>query len=341
MSRGHDKSFAGQRILVTGATGFLGGAVAHALCSNGAQVVAHGRSAAAGTKLSDAGLSVALAPLEDRNAIHRVVADARPDAIVHCAAKSAPFGRRRDFMAANVTGTAHVLEAAAQANVERFVHISSPSIYCQGEALEDVCEDAPLPTPSINHYAETKRLGEDLVAEAHRRGLGTVTLRPRAIYGPGDNALFPRLLAALEDGKLPVIGSGENRIDLTYIDDAVQGVQRALVSGPRSLGRAYNLTSGEPVRLWPLIDDLCRRLELTPPSRRVGRRTARAAAFILESWHRVAKRPGEPRLTRYSVDSLSLDATLDISAAKRDLGYAPTVSVEEGVAQFVESLAVR
>lgn len=326
------------RILVTGATGFLGGAVARELHADGAEVFAHGRSAKAADVLISDGMGVTLTPLEDRDAVYVMVSAAQPDAIVHCAAKSAPFGRELDFIGANVMGTMHLLEAVAQVGTPRFVHISSPSIYCAGRALENVNEDARLPSRRINHYAATKLASEELVRQAHDAGFPTVILRPRAIYGPGDNALFPRLLAALKDGKLPVIGSGENRIDLTYIDDAVHGVKQALVAGPHCLGRAYNLTSGEPVHLWDLIRDLCQRLDLPPPTRRVGRRAARMAAFGMETWHRLARRPGEPRLTRYSVDSLSLDATLDISAAKRDLGYEPTVSVEEGVARFVASL---
>ena len=327
-----------RRVLVTGATGFLGGAVARKLHADGAHVIAHGRSTAAGDRLAEAGLSVALADLVDEAAARALVQEAAPEAIVHCAAKSAPFGPRREFVAANVDGTRHLLDAALAAGVERFVHISSPSIYCAGLALDGVAEDAPLPSSPINHYAGTKLLGEGLVAARHAEGLPTITLRPRAIYGPGDNALFPRLLAALRGGQLPVIGTGTNRIDLTYIDDAVQGVTRALEAGPHCFGRAYNLTSGESAPLWDLIRDLCRRLDLAPPTRRVSRPVARTAAAMAEAWHRLARRPGEPRLTRYSVDSLSLDATLDISAARRDLGYAPLGSVAEGIERFVASL---
>ena len=338
MAQALPQTFSGQRILVTGATGFLGGATARALHAQGAQVTAHGRSAIAGKRLAAEGMRVALIPLENSQAVHELVTQVAPDGIVHCAAKSAPFGPHVEFFRANVDGTAHLLEAARDAGVKRFVHISSPSIYCGGRDLDRVREDAPLPSSPINHYAATKRLAEGLVKVASRAGLSTVTLRPRAIYGPGDNALFPRLLIALEDGKLPVIGSGTNRIDLTFIDDAVQGVTRALCSGPHCAGQTYNVTSGESVHLWELIEDLCRRLDLTPPTRRVSRSAARAAAFLAEGWHRLARRPGEPRLTRYSVDSLSLNATLDISAARRDLSYEPLVSIEEGMERFVKSL---
>lgn len=330
------------RVLVTGATGFLGGAVARSLHAQGHGVLAHGRDAAAAQRLSDDGIEVALASLEDPGSVAELFTRASSgraiDAVVHCAAKSAPFGRLADFVKANVDGTRHILEASRRVSVERFVHISSPSIYCQGAALDAVREDAPLPARAINHYATTKRQAEELVQAAHVAGLAAVTLRPRAIYGPGDNALFPRLLTALDAGRLPVIGDGKNRIDLTFIDDAVHAVHCALVAEPHCFGGAFNVTSGEPVALWDLIADLCKRLNIEAPTRTISHTAARRIAAIAETAHRVFRRSGEPVLTRYSVDSLSLDATLDISAARRDLSYTPKVSVAQGVDRFLASL---
>lgn len=328
----------GPRILVTGATGFLGGAVARALRAQGADVLGQGRSAATAAALEKAGVAMHRMELEDRAAVQACFDAFRPDRVIHCAAKSAPFGRRADFVRANVDGTRHLLEASCAAGIQRFVHISSPSIYCAGDPLVHVPEDTPLPRRAINAYAETKRAAESLVEEAHGRGLPCVILRPRALYGPGDNALFPRLLLALKDRKLPIIGDGENRIDMTYIDDAVASVQLALVAEDRCLGRAYNITSGESVHLWDLISTLADRLQLERPARRISRRTAHLAAAVLESLHRVLRLRGEPRLTRHAVDSLSLDATLDITAARRELGYEPRVSVEEGVRRSLASL---
>lgn len=328
----------GSRILVTGATGFLGGAVARAFERDGAEVLGTGRNEAALERLQVSGIQVEPVSFEDRQRTADCLNAFQPDEVVHCAAKSAPYGPRPEFVSANVEGTQNLLEASRQAGVRRFVHVSSPSIYCAGAPLHNVDEQAPLPPRSINAYAETKRLAESLVRRAHGAGLPCVILRPRAIYGPGDNALFPRLLRALKDGKLPIIGDGTNRIDLTYIDDAVASTRLALSAAPRCLGRAYNITSGESVRLWDLIATLADRLGLEPPRRRISRRSARRAATALEAIHRVFRRAGEPRLTRHTVDSLSLDATLDISAARRELGYEPAVSVSEGVERFLASL---
>ncbi len=330
---------ADSRVLVTGATGFLGEAAARALQAQGAIVLGAGRNRETIARLEKGGIEMRQLELEDASQVRACFDDFAPDSVVHCAAKSAPYGRRADFLRANVEGTRHLLDASRDSGVQRFVHISSPSIYCAGLPLDNVAEDAPLPARAINAYAESKREAERLVQAASRAGLPCVILRPRAIYGPGDSALFPRLLVALKDGKLPIIGDGTNRIDLTYIDDAVRSILLALAASTRGLGKAYNITSGESVRLWDLIQALAERLELAPPRRRISRRTAHVAATCLEALHRVLRRGGEPRLTRHSVDSLSLDATLDISAARRDLDYAPRVSVQDGVERFLASLA--
>ncbi|MEM8709340.1 MAG: NAD-dependent epimerase/dehydratase family protein [Planctomycetota bacterium] len=328
----------GKRVLVTGATGFLGGAVAKALHAAGAHIVAHGRSACAAADLERQGLEVWLSSLEDRASVAAFLAKTPPELVVHSAALSAPFGPREAFVRSNVDATATVLEASERAGVTRFVHVSTPAIYSSGRPLVSVREDATLPPRAINHYAATKRIAESLVQSANGRGLPTVILRPRAIYGPGDRALFPRLVRALEAGRLPIIGDGRNRIDLTYIDDAVHGVERALLAGEQALGGVYNLTGPEPAALWEVIERLCVELDLPRPGRRVSHRAARAAALAAETLHRLLRRKGEPALTRYSVDSLALDAGLDISAARRDLGYRPSVTVDEGVRRFLESL---
>lgn len=325
------------RIAITGATGFLGGAAARRFLRQGHILLAQGRDRGALSALEAMGALTVAADLgtDDDAASFRVACERfAPDALVHSAAKSAPFGRLRDFEAANVSGTQAVLDAARASGTKRLIHISTPSLYCAGEVLHLVREDSPLPPRSINHYAATKRTAEDLVRRAPD-ALETLILRPRALFGPGDTALFPRLLRALEDGRLPVIGDGASRIDLTYIDNATQAIELALFADEAAVGGTFNVTNGEPVALWPLIRELCAELDLPPPARSIPRPVARAAALTAELVHRLLRRPGEPRLTRYSVDSLSLDATLDITAARERLGYDPEVPMAEGVRRFI------
>ena len=326
----------GARVLVTGATGFLGGHVAERLRGAGAEVIAHGRSDRL-DGFAASGLDTARADISDRDATCAIFAQVGPEFVVHCAAKSAPFGPRAEFERANVDGTENVVRASRLIGVRGFVHISTPSVYCSGQPLRLVREDAPLPRHAINHYAATKREAESLIT-----GVPSVILRPRAIFGPGDTALFPRLLRALEGGRLPIIGDGKNIVDLTYVDNVAQCIERALErlrSDPNSVnGHTYNVTNGESIHLWDLIGELAQRFEKPKPRKRIPYGVARKIAGLSEGWHRATRSKGEPRLTRYSVDSLALDATLDIGAARGDLGYEPEVGMSEGVERFVASV---
>lgn len=327
-------------VLVTGATGFLGGAVARRLAQQGRRVLATGRRQDVGAELIGEGVPFRAARLEDPGDVAALFdvreAGAAIRAVVHCAALSAPWGPRAEFEAANVTATESLVQASLAACVERFVHVSTPALYFDGTDRQDVREDAPLPRPQ-NHYTRTKLDAERIVDRGVAAGLGAVTLRPRALFGPGDTTIFPRLLRAMERGRLPVIGTGRNRVDLTYIDNAALAVERALDAADHVVGRKYNITNGEPVALWPLLERLARELGFTPPSRRMGRRTARVVAHTLELLHGAFAPRREPLLTRYTVGLLAADTTLDITAARLDLGYRPSVSIEEGVARFLAS----
>ncbi|MEZ6014997.1 MAG: NAD(P)-dependent oxidoreductase [Planctomycetota bacterium] len=320
-------------ILVTGATGFLGGAVARRLALDGS-VLATGRRPERGRALVEGGVSFLAAELSDPRQVAALFAGGRVHVVLHCAALSAPWGRRAAFEAANVDATRNLVEAALGSQVARFVHVSTPAVYFDGRDRHDVREDAPLPRPR-NHYARTKLAAERVIDAAVQRGLPAITLRPRALFGPGDTTIFPRLLRAMEHGRLPILGSGTNRIDLTYIDNAVKALELALAAPEDFVGRTYNITDGAPLALWPLLQRLAAELGFKPPTRRVSRRAAHALAGGLELLYRGLGLAREPLLTRYTVGLLSADTTLDISAARGDLGYEPEVGFEAGLARFL------
>jgi nucleoside-diphosphate-sugar epimerase len=314
------------RILVTGGTGFLGRRCVAVLSGDGYAVRAVGRDEAVCRQLAAAGVEVVRADLRDRSAI--VAACAGVDAVVHAGALSAPWGRQGDFRAINVGGTAHVLDGCKQHRVERMIYISSPSVTFDGRDHLNQDESAPYPRTWMSVYSHTKKLGEDLTNEARDRGLQTVILRPKAIFGPGDRALLPRLLLASRQGRLPQVGDGRNLVDLTYVDNVVHAVCLALTAD-RAIGRTYLITNDEHVPLWELIRDVLRRLGASAALRARPYRLVYAVAAMLELKARLFG--GEPLLTRYTTAVLGRTQTYDISAARRDLGYAPLVSVAEGV----------
>jgi 2-alkyl-3-oxoalkanoate reductase len=323
------------RVLVTGATGFLGGAVARRLHAAGHEVLATGRDPDRGAALASAGLRFIATDLASQDGAGVLCRE--QDWIVHCAALSSPWGAYQRFYSANVVATRNLLEAATRSGVLRFVHISTPSIYMGGGSRFDVHENDPLPAP-VNAYAATKREAEGIVRAASQAGLRSVILRPRAIFGPGDRTLFPRLLHALKSRRLPVIGDGQNRVDLTYIENVVDAVEAACTAPEPAVGQVYNITNGEPVRLWPLIGQLARALRLAPPTRRLSRSTAMAVATVMESVCRATRVTKEPMLTRYAVQVLSDSMTLNIDRARCFLGYEPRVRVLDGLRRFVRSL---
>lgn len=323
------------RILVTGATGFLGGHVARRLKARGHDVVATGRDLAAGARLHALGIPFVAADLAAREQVHGLAKDC--ECVVHSAALSSPWGPEASFVRANVTSTDHLLDELRRARVRRLVHISTPSVYMGSGSRLKVREEEPLP-PFVNAYARTKWLSEKRVMLASAWGLEAIALRPRALFGPGDTTIFPRLVRALSKGRLPIIGSGDNIVDLTYIDNAVDAVELACHAGLSAVGQVYNISNGEPVPLWSVVGKLSRALGYAPPRRRVSRTTAMAAARLLERGATWMGSEHEPMLTRYSVRVLSDSMTLDISKARRLLGYAPKVSIDEGLERFVHSL---
>ena len=319
------------KILITGGTGFLGRHLVWRLASSGAEVVFTGRNAAAAGQVSGQAVGqVQWQPLQhgtpDAATILAQVAE-RADVVIHCAALSTPWGRIEDFHNANVASTAEVLSACHANAVKRFVHISTPSLYFDFRDRLNIREDSPLPSP-VNEYARTKAAAEALVRAAPPAE--TVILRPRALFGPWDQTLMPRLLRVMQRGRLPVMRGGRIQLDLTYIDNVVDAVFLAATRPlPRPL-MTYNVSNGEPQELLTLLEKMASEFSIPLRTRRLPWPIVRFAASSLEAVARLGNGK-EPLLTRYSAGVLAFSQTLDISALQKDLGYQPAVSIDEGI----------
>jgi nucleoside-diphosphate-sugar epimerase len=274
-----------------------------------------------------ADVELARGDLRDANAVHAACAGV--DAVIHAGALSQPWGRPEDFEAVNVAGTQNVLDACRAAGVRRLVHISSPSVAFTGSDQREIGDDVPFAARCLSVYSRTKQAAESLVA---RSGVPSVVLRPKALFGPGDRTLLPRLVALAESGRLVQIGDGSNEVDLTYVDNAVDAIVAALAS-ERALGRTYHVTNGEHARLWDVIRELIAGLGFDPHLRIVPYRAAWTIAAGLELRARLFG--GEPRLTRYTVAILARTQTYDIRGAQRDLSYVPRVSLAEGLERTI------
>lgn len=320
-------------ILITGGTGFLGRRVAALAIARGHRVRLLGRDFGAVGDLLAAGAEGVRADLRDPASVRRACAGA--DAVIHAGALSAPWGLRADFFATNVGGTAAVIAGCRAAGVTRLVYISSPSVTFAGRDVHHETEAAPYPRRFASVYSLTKKLGEDRVNAAAQGGLPATILRPKAIFGPGDNALLPRLLDAARRGRLIRIGDGRNRVDLTYVDNVAHAALLAL-DAPAAVGRTYTITNDAHPRLWTVIGAVLRGVGLPDAPRPVPLAAALAVAGLLEARARLTGR--EPLLTRYSAAILAREQTYDIAAVRRDLGYTPIVSLDDGIARTLAAL---
>lgn len=314
-------------ILVTGGTGFLGRHLAKGLLARGHRVRLMGRNFAGVQDLLHSGAAPLRADLRDRESV--IAACRGAEAVFHVGALSAPWGPGRVFHDINVGGTEAVLAGCREHGARRVVYVSSPSVVFDGRDHIMLREDAPYPRRFASVYSLTKKLGEDLVNAENRRGqLETVILRPKAMFGPGDQSLLPRLVEVARRKRLPQIGDGRNLVDLTYVENVTQALILSLDS-PAAPGKTYTITNGEHVPLWPTVRMVLRRTGLPDDLRPLPLPVALALARLMEIG--AALRRKEPLLTTYTVGILARTQTYDISAARRDLGYNPTVSVAEGI----------
>ncbi|UYB51858.1 NAD-dependent epimerase/dehydratase family protein [Xanthomonas sp. AM6] len=318
------------RILVTGASGFIGAHIVRALAAQGAQVRASGRNAAALAAFAgDPRIDVVRAELcrdDLASLLHGC------EAVIHCAALSAPWASAEVFRQANVVATERMLAAAQRAQVRRFVHFSSPSIYFRFADQYQVTEDFTPPPRWIGGYPQTKWEAEEKVRAAAAAGLPALVLRPRAVFGHGDNAIVPRLLAVAQRGWFPLVHGGRAMIDVCCVENAVAAALAALRAEQFGDGRAYNISNGAPIAVRDLLTELFAALRLRVRLLPVPRRLALALATVGEQIALRRRGQPEPRLSRYGIGVLGYSQTLDIGRARRELGYAPVLSTEAGIA---------
>jgi nucleoside-diphosphate-sugar epimerase len=321
------------RVLVTGGGGFLGAALCRALMARGDAV----RSLARGEypALAAMGVDVRRGDVADREAVMDAVADC--DAVCHVAAKAGVWGPFAEYHRANVVGTQHVIDACRQHGVGRLVYTSSPSVVYAGHDECGVDESVPYPATYLTHYPRTKAEAERLVLAANGPQLATVSLRPHLIWGPGDNHLLPRLLAKARAGKLRRVGPGTNIVDTTYIDNAVHAHVAALdrlSPDAACAGRTYFIANDQPRPLWELIDQMLACGDAPPVTRGISATAAYAVGGMLELIYGALRLSAEPPMTRFVARQLATSHWYDLTAAKRNLGYSPIVTVDDGLARL-------
>jgi 2-alkyl-3-oxoalkanoate reductase len=323
--------------LVTGGGGFLGQALCRALVAR--RVTVRSLSRGDYPALNAIGVETIRGDIADAESVQK--ASARCDVVFHTAAKAGVWGPFGEYYQANVVGTQNVLDACRNHGITRLIHTSSPSVVYAGHDEAGLNESTPYPSTYLTHYPRTKAEAERLVLAANGPTLSTVALRPHLIWGPGDNHLVPRLIARAKSGKLRRVGNGRNRVDTTYIDNAVAAHLAAfdqLSPTAACAGKAYFIANNEPRPLWELIDQMLACADLPPVKRSISATTAYIVGAMLEGIYTMSRRRDEPPMTRFVARQLSTDHWYDLSAAQHDLEYQPVVTIDEGLRRLRASL---
>ena len=320
-----------KKILITGATGFLGSRLVEKIADQeGIEILATGRSLKAHNTIQKKNVNYILGNLENSKFVDQLFQEI--DTVIHTAALSAQFGKLKDFQNANIEITKYLIKSAKYNGVKKFIFISSPSVYFRMKHQLDLKETDTLPKP-VNAYAYTKREAEKLVQSSE---IPYIIIRPRALIGRGDTVIMPRIIRAHNEGRLVRMGDESNRADMTPVSNVVDAIILSLNANEKAYNQIYNISNGKPELLWPLLDKLIKQMELPPLEKKVPLGIIMLLAKCME-WHgRWINNYKEPALTTYGIGTLTKSFAMNISKAKKLLGYEPKQTAIEALDEFVE-----
>src|SRR3954469_18800679 len=315
---------------ITGGSGFVGGALIRRLVRDGWTVRALARSDKSAKTVADAGATAVHGDLDDTAAMREGAAGA--DVFHHAAAKVEDFGDPAAFERVTVQGTKNALAAARDASVRRFVHVGTEAALMAGQPLVNADETVPLRPDSPAPYPWSKAKAEQAVRDANGRGLETVVVRPRFVWGKGDSTLLPEIVAMVKAGKFAWIGGGGQLTATTHIDNTVEGLVLGAERGKP--GGVYFVTDGEPVVFREFVGDLMRTQGVEPPTRTLPLGLARAAAATAEGSWKLLHLKSHPPLTRFTGWSSASECTIDAPRTREEMGSKPVKTREQGLAEL-------
>lgn len=314
------------QIFITGGSGFVGGHAIEHLVAAGHTVRAMARSDRSAAAVEGFGATAVRCDLDTVEAHHLEGCDA----VVHAAAHVADYGPRALFWKTTVEGTERMLAAARAAGVPRFVHIGTEAMLFDGGDLIDVDERHPEPARHRYLYSESKAAAEALVLAANGDGLHTVSLRPRFIWGPRDATVLPTIVEMAEQGRFAWVAGGRARTSTCHVGNLTHAIERALTHGEG--GAAYFVADDGITTLHDFLGALAATADVALPARSLPKSVARGLASVIEGIWRLLRRPTAPPMTRYAIDMLSAEITVDTGKARAELGYAPPITREAGLA---------
>jgi len=311
------------KIFVTGASGFVGGAITSHLKEKH-QILAMARSPASQEKIKALGAEAIACDLFSITSDHL----AQVDIVIHAAARAEEWGSFEQFYQANVVGTQNMLMAAKAAGVKRFIFVGTEAALFKGQDLHYINESYPYALDSPYPYSQTKAMAEKQVLEANSTDFETLSLRPRMVWGPNDQSILPAILDMLNKGAFVWVANGQALSSSTYIGNFVHAIELALDKGVA--GEAYFITDKEISSIKTFFTKLVSTRGMTIPEKSIPSWLVRSSAYVLDHIWKGLRLKTQPPISRMAAGMMSSSCTLSTKKAQKDLGYAPLFSVEEG-----------
>ena len=320
-----------ENVLVTGGGGFLGKAIIKKLLKKKVSVKSFSRNYY--SELEQLGVEQIQGDLQNLNQINTACKDC--DLIFHVAAKPGIWGTWNEFYGINVTGTENVIKACNNNNISRLIYTSSPSVVFDGKDMEGVDENVPYPDKYEGFYPETKAIAEKIVLKQTSNNLKTIILRPHLIWGPEDNHVVPGIISRAK--KLKKVGRHDDLTDTIFIDNAADAhilAAEKLKANASLSGNIYFISQDDPVSKWYMADKFLEAAGLSPIKGKVSAKTAYIAGSVFEFLYSLFRIKKDPPMTKFAAKELATSHWFNISKAKKDLGYEPKVSIEQGLKQL-------
>ncbi len=319
------------KILVTGATGFIGRNIAESFHKDGIKMIATGRSEQIGAKLIRQGIEFRKANIIDPEQVATAFSPA--DYVIHCAAKTADWGKFREFYETNVVGTRNVIRECKANDIKKIIFISTPSMYFTGKDRYNISESEPLPEKQFK-YGKTKLIAERELLALEQEGFKTIIFRPRAVYGRYDNTIVPRILKLSEKKRIPLINSGKALVDITYVDNLVGAVRNSLSAPDDVWNEIYNISNGDPICIKDWFAQVLEIFGRPFSPKNISEPAAKTIAGIMEFISFLPFGNKKPQMTRFSVGYMARSMTMSIDKAKQKLQYSPEITNRQGFENY-------
>jgi len=320
-----------KKVLVTGATGFLGKYLIEELLNNDYEVVAQGRKENVLSDIKEKyNAQILKCSLDEIKNVELKV-----DYVIHAAALSTVWGKWEDFYNSNVVGTENVIDFCKKNNVKRLVYVSSPSIYSAKCDRLNIKEKDFDKNNKLNYYIKSKILAEDLINNIEDDELETAIIRPRGLFGIGDTSIIPRLINANRKIGIPLFNDGRNIVDITCVENVALALRLAIES-KNAVGNIYNITNGEPREFKNILEELFKQINEPPKYLKINLNLMYGVSSVIEFIYKLFHIYKEPMITKYNICTLGYSQTLNIEKAKKDLNYIPKMTLSEGIKKYAE-----